>query len=186
VLEKMVLGFPVTFLPPDPSDPTAKADPNRDPHDGRWFADLDIGAEDSYFPLLRLALARVQPNGLQVSPAVIANIVPLTPNRTITVVADPAAPNGFRVTVVGPGPIGGISTRIVVTPQLQPSPGLWVSLPDVNLDHHAGPAGARSGSIALPTASNTHPIRLLIRESEKHATDFFDQERLVFAELVAV
>ena len=46
--------FDVTFEPPDPSDPSRSADAGRDPHNGRWYCDIDIDAGTPYFPFLHL------------------------------------------------------------------------------------------------------------------------------------
>jgi hypothetical protein len=184
VVQKIAVGFAVNFLPPDPSDPTRAADPNRDPHNGRWYCDLDIDAAHSYFPIMRLALARVQPNVFpEVSTAVIANIVPLTPNRAATVAPDPTAPGALRVTVAGP--MSAIPPRIVVTPQIQPSPGLWISLAEVTLTPQLNTTeSTQSGLVPVQTSPGSSPMRLLIREFETFPTDTGTGERLVYVELI--
>src|SRR5262249_30300398 len=133
VVHKVAVGFVPTFLPPDPSHPDQAANPNQDPHNGRWFVDVEIETGNSYFPMLRLALARLQPHtsASPISAIVVADIIPLTPNRTATVSADPASPGGVSVTVAGPTSNTGTPSRVAVTPQIQPSPGLWVSLPEI-------------------------------------------------------
>jgi hypothetical protein len=183
IVQKIAVGFDVTFLPPDPSDPTRCADPDRDPHNGRWYADLEIDAGHSYFPMLRLALARVQPVIFpEVSAPVIANIVPLTPNRLATVGPDASAPGTLRVTVAGP--MSAVPARIVVTPQIQPSPSLWVSLAEITLVPQA--TTAESTQSGLVPVTGSRPMRLLIREYETFATDVGDQERPIYAELISV
>src|SRR5262249_18331819 len=130
----------------------------------------------------------VQPNVFpHVSPVVIANVVPMAPNRVATVTPDPTNPNGVRVTVAGSTRTNGPPSRIVVTPQLQPSPGLWVSLPDFALGRQ-GPAtdSAQSGSVRLPGAPGSRPMRLLIREFETLPTDIGSQDRLIYVESIGI
>jgi hypothetical protein len=188
VVQKIAMGFTPAFLPPDPSHPDQPADPNQDPHNGRWVVDLEIDAGSSYFPMLRLALARLQPHtsSSPVSPVVIANVSPLTPNRTATVTTDPASPNVIAVTVSGPSANSGIAARIVATPQVQPSPGLWVSLPDITLANPVGTA-AQSGTLNIPVgAASGIPMRVIIREFERIPNDVGIGERLVYAEVISV
>ena len=74
--------------------------------DGRRFADIDLGtvAESSYTPLVSLSVARYQPfslPGLELSPLVRVDHVPLLPTRTLTVTRDAA---GVVVRLDGLGP----------------------------------------------------------------------------------
>ena len=187
---RTVLGFNVSFLPPDPTEPARAANPDRDPHNGRWFVDLHIDAGQSYSPMLRLALARVQPNSVEpvvlVSPVVIANLVPLAPERLATVVPDPTNAASVAVTVAGPTYTSGTAPRTAVTPQIQPDPGgVWVSLPDVELQPQTNSVeGVQSGTVALPAAIGSSPMRLLLRESELLPNDGGIGARLTYAEVI--
>jgi hypothetical protein len=73
-----------------------------------------------------------------------------------------------------------------VTPQIQPDPsGVWVSLPDVELQPQTNSAeGVQSGSVALPAAIGSRPMRLLIRESELLPNDGGIGARLTYAEVI--
>ncbi|GAB4550930.1 MAG: hypothetical protein OHK0023_17440 [Anaerolineae bacterium] len=54
-----------------------------------WYADVTLDPLDAYFPLVRLALARYQPNsvaGAHLSPIVMSDYVPLSPDRRVEVV----------------------------------------------------------------------------------------------------
>ena len=186
--QRVALGFNVSFIPPDPSEPTRPADPNRDPHNGRWFVDLQIDAGQSYFPILRLALARLQPNSVEpvtlVSPVVIANLVPLAPERLATVTPDPSDPASVKVTVAGPTYTSSPSALIFATPRMQTSPGgVWVSLDKVQLiPDLTQPEGVQSAMVRLPAAIGSQPMRLLIREFEFLPADGSTGSRLTYAE----
>jgi hypothetical protein len=57
-----------------------------------WFSDIVIGAGDSYYPFVRLALARYQPNaieGVELSRVVMTDFAQLAPDRTATVTLSP-------------------------------------------------------------------------------------------------
>jgi hypothetical protein len=75
--------------------------PTYDSQTGRWFCDVDIDTQGAYFPFVRLALTRYQPDslpGLHLSPIVLTDIVRLLPDRTLTVTTQ--TPLG--VSVAGP------------------------------------------------------------------------------------
>jgi len=89
-----VAGFPVTY------DPDRKL----------WSADLGLDITDaSYFPFIRLALARYQPNalpGCELSPVVLADYAQVPPGRTVTLTPQAPNPDGTRplaLTVTGSG-----------------------------------------------------------------------------------
>ena len=69
-----------------------------------WFADIAIGAGQSYFPFVKLALVRYQPAslpGIELSCVVQADFIQLTPNRSMGL----TYPSGTKVNVevLGPG-----------------------------------------------------------------------------------
>ncbi|WP_035850831.1 hypothetical protein [Kitasatospora azatica] len=85
-----VVGHPVQF----------------DEQRGLWYCDIELtGApEQTYWPFLRLALARYQPNslpGLELSEAVLTDFVNLPTPRTVTLTPDPAGPDAFTLLVEG-------------------------------------------------------------------------------------
>ncbi|MSR56221.1 MAG: hypothetical protein EXS05_00920 [Planctomycetaceae bacterium] len=89
-----VVGFPAEF----------------DPERKLWFADLTIDTPgETYAPFVRLALVRYQPHALadsKVSRVVLADFAQLTPDRTLTITADPHHPRALRVAVSGVAPRG--------------------------------------------------------------------------------
>ena len=102
--------FQVTdLLPPDvPRDSggvveVAPHDVYFDPERRLWYCDVEVSPKSSYFPFLRLALARYQPVsvfGAHLSPVVLADFMQLAPDRWMHVnrTDDPAA---RRVVVYG-------------------------------------------------------------------------------------
>jgi hypothetical protein len=71
---------------------------------GLWFADIEIDAGDSYFPFVRLALCRYQPNSIQhchLSRVVMTDFAQLTPDRVAAVTFASASATKFKVMVSG-------------------------------------------------------------------------------------
>jgi hypothetical protein len=68
-----------------------------------WYCDIKIDAGASYWPFVRLALARYQPisySGVELSRVVLADFVRLPPDRTVTV-TPAGSPDHFDVRVDG-------------------------------------------------------------------------------------
>lgn len=68
-----------------------------------WYADVSIDPSDAYFPLVRLALARYQPNsviGAHLSRAVMSDYAPLSPDRRVEVTITPDK-SLLEVTIAG-------------------------------------------------------------------------------------
>ncbi|MBD0692924.1 hypothetical protein, partial [Streptomyces sp. CBMA123] len=92
-----------------------------------WFADLDLApvVAASYFPFVRLALARYQQYTLTglpaVSPVVLTEPVQLAPQRQLTVTRSPGRA-GVTLEGLGPGP-GGAGTTVRTELQVQ-DPGV--------------------------------------------------------------
>ena len=81
----------------------------------RWFCDIELDTELAYMPFVRLSLVRYQEHALarcSVSPVVLCDLVQPLPDRTLTVVRDPADPAALAITLAGPsydairGPLG--------------------------------------------------------------------------------
>ncbi len=71
-----------------------------------WFCDIEIAAGASYFPFVRLALARYQPCAIpeaHLSNIVLADFMALTPDRSLSVAPTRSA-HSRRVTVYGDRP----------------------------------------------------------------------------------
>jgi hypothetical protein len=71
--------------------------------ESRCFCDIELDPEDSYYPFVRLALARFQPHsiaGVELSRVVMTDFMQLAPHRAVAVVRQGA--NQLTVTVSGP------------------------------------------------------------------------------------
>ena len=69
-----------------------------------WFCDIHVDAGDAYFPFLRLALVRFQPDslvGLELSHVVQTDFVQLAPERTVIVTPVQGVPDTFAISVEG-------------------------------------------------------------------------------------
>jgi hypothetical protein len=74
-----------------------------DPHRRLWYCDIEIQQGASYYPFVRLALSRYQPTsvgGAYLSPVVLADFMPLTADRWLTV-SETHNPKKRRVSVFG-------------------------------------------------------------------------------------
>jgi hypothetical protein len=182
--------------------------------DGRCFCDIMIDPAGSYWPFVRLALARFQRNsikGLEMSRIILADFAQLAPDRTVTVTKN--ATDVFGVTVNGlthesslfPTPTNPASqkgTRIRVNAQQR--------IPGASDDAGWLPAGSNAsvavqvdqpngdllwkGAVTLPTARKPGQFRILVEELEKHRSlnpdksspEFPVVDRVVFAETVEI
>jgi len=71
-----------------------------------FYCDIDIDAGPSYYPFLRLALARYQPKsipGAEVSRIVLADFAQFAPDRMAWILRDPQDPDLLKITVSGTG-----------------------------------------------------------------------------------
>ncbi len=160
---------------------------------------------DSYFPMVRLALARYQPDsipGCELSPVVLADFVQVPPQRTVTVSPDPA-PDTFQVSVQGFTPIQSPFIALVRVSVEQRIPGVddtdlgWAPVPDdtpgVTFNRTAvnQPPILWSGQVTLPAGRLPGQFRIVSREVEPLPTDDLQgapnaDGRLVFAETVVL
>jgi hypothetical protein len=192
--DRVVAAFDVEFDPPDSTQPARAANPQRDPHNGRWYCDLELAAGTAYMPFIRLALVRLQPNASpadfflwpdgRVSEVVLADFAQLSPDRSASVVADPVNASRISVTVSGPSyadntatdatarppPIVTVDTQIDIG---EPGTPVWISTGSTELARVPGdPTASRwQGSAALPVGRGTRPLRLLLREYERLPAD---------------
>jgi hypothetical protein len=150
-----------------------------------WFADISIGAGQSYFPFVKLALVRYQPAslpGFELSRVVQADFIQLAPNRSMGL----TYPSGTEVNVevLGPGYLATaergtpdtmrayLQVRAVKTsdPDLQ-----WIidpAQPDgtvLSVTSSSETITVWKGTVKLPKARGTVPYRILVAEFEEHA-----------------
>jgi hypothetical protein len=167
---------------------------------GRHYSDIILDPAGSYYPFVRLALTRFQPNsirGVESSPVVFADFAQLAPRRAVSVVR--REPLVVDVTVSGithrsssdPTGPGGLGTRVRVSVQ-ERMPGTvddagWIVVADPLVTEQSG--GLWTATVSIPDRP-AGTLRLLIEEFEEHAR--FQQElgdpesieRVVFAEAV--
>ena len=164
--------------------------PQYDPIRQLWFCDLQINAGSSYFPFVRPALCRYQPNsitGAHVSRVVLADYAQLVADRTSSLTKSRGSasvsvrgPAGYGATAtflgVNTQEPGGIETSRFVTAQIERlsaggNPDLgWNPVGDevrLEAEMPGGVADVRwSGSVAVPTKPQGAEQRIAIREYE--------------------
>jgi hypothetical protein len=174
-----VVSFPVQFEPPDPSNPTAPADPSATPNNGRWYADIEIDTGEAYFPFLRLALTRYQSynSGQEVnacSEIVLADFIQIAANRSMSLVFNTTQPLDVNISVTGPVNPNGNSfqAQIEVDEGASGSP-LWMPGEEIVLVPVSPIAGITQWirSLTLPVARGSKPMRIVVREYETWAVD---------------
>jgi hypothetical protein len=191
---------------PDVQVTVAAHEVGHDPDRDLLFCDIVVGSapEVSYFPFVRLALARYQPNslpGLELSRVVLADFVQVAPERTVVVAPVPGNPDGFQVVVQGlippVEPESGVPIEVTVEERM---PGTtddlgWLPVaagtPGVGVTPEPTPEGEPDpplwfGRVGLPTGRSPGQYRIVIREFEPFSSDDPDltQGRLAFAETV--
>jgi hypothetical protein len=83
-----------------------------DPERRLFYCDLDIDAGESYYPFIRLALARYQPKSVphaELSRIVLAEFIQLAPGRMVWLARAPENPGRLAITVSGAGYRGNAS-----------------------------------------------------------------------------
>jgi hypothetical protein len=197
--------FRVTALSPAGAPPLAL---EIAPHDVTWseerqlwFCDIQLDPGASYFPFVRLALARYQPvsaEGAHLSNVVLADFTALTPGRWVAV-ASTGTPRSWQVTVSGhayrassawqetartPGAVTAAKTSVIE---------VWVEQLDARLGNDFGwrilpaatvTAGALaaapgdpaevlwSGKVVVPeSVEGAGPCRLVVAEYEEYLVD---------------
>jgi hypothetical protein len=163
-----------------------------------WYSDIDVALGETYFPFVRLALARYQPNsllGAHLSRVVMTDFMQLLPDRTANLSL--SAGNAL-ITVSGLGARNIVDqireSRFAELPAT-PRPGtvIWVSLQrrdpylggDLAWRTVADPiqlsiesldrlATTWTGSLRLPRLANDGEHRLLITETEIYLRDEID------------
>ncbi len=86
-----------------------------------WFCDIEIDAGESYFPFVRLALARYQPDSIEnthLSPIRLAEFMQLTADRTATVTF--LKPDMVRIVVHGTAAYNIASEQVLSTTAILP------------------------------------------------------------------
>jgi hypothetical protein len=183
-------GLTLAELPTQPNFGVAPHTVAYDASRQLWYADLQVNAGTSYFPFVRLALARYQANaltGCELSGVTLADFVQLAPDRAATVSWSLLSPQKLQVSVSGAGSTNAVAgatdaggpTVLVSVQQFNPAyPGDLAWQPvngttDVTLT--ASPNGSDgyvwNGAVTLPGSRLLNRYRLVIREYEQYQAD---------------
>lgn len=171
-----------------------------------WYCDIDIDVGDAYYPFIRLALARYQPDSVDdahLSRVVLADFAQVAPNRTVSV-AFASSPIDLIVTLARPGyersagVRDGAIVEVTVEQRIEGRPGDlgWAPVTDgvfpleiPELRRDATPVW--TGPVVLPEPRRSRPFRLVIREYEQHlfmetdrTTENKTVRRLVYADIL--
>jgi hypothetical protein len=173
-----------------------------DPERKLWYCDIEIDAGASYFPMVRLALARYQPNSVpnaHLSRVVLADFVQLTANRTASLTRPSKQSDTLNVAVTGlsysklTGTDGASIVEVSVEQERTgagPDAGelAWDQVPasTKTLAPSAGPGGTTmwTGHVTLPKGP-PRQFRVIIREFERFGPGAADR-RLVYADAIVV
>ena len=159
-----------------------------------WYCDIQMDMGEAYFPFVRLALARYQPQSLpnaHLSRVVLADFMQLAPDRAASITFDPMDPTAVQLAVNGLTYTGPGTATMTATLEMQvPRSGdsAWLPFAGIPLTAHTfgGPDTLWMGSIVLPAARGSRPFRLVIRELETYPTDSSgnERQRLVYADIL--
>jgi hypothetical protein len=163
--------------------------PAYDPARNLWFCDIsfDPAQTVSYFPFVRLALARFQPHSVfssdgvdsaHLSRAVLADYIQLAPNRRVAYDLQNIQTNGtIAIEVRGPLGIRAQQSTVMVVSFAERDPRVpdpedelgWVEIGNqavLQFQYGASPGDTTwSGTIPLPSPQPS-PLRVLVRELE--------------------
>jgi hypothetical protein len=159
-----------------------------------WYCDIVMDMGEAYFPFVRLALARYQPQSVpdaHLSRVVLADFAQLMPNRSASVTFDPIDPTSVQLAVNGLTYHGPGTAAMTATLQMQPIGGgdlAWVPVSVIPLAAHTfgGPDTLWTAQITLPAARGSRLFRLLIEEFETFIRDVpgSQQQRPVYADIL--
>lgn len=158
-----------------------------------WYCDIEMDTGEAYFPFVRLALARYQPDSVpnaHLSRVVLADFIQLAPDRSASITFDPMDPRVVQLAVNGLTHHGPGEAEVSVTIEMQ-VPGTdsaaWLPLDRIGLDRNVfgGPDTLWTGTITLPDSRDARRFRLVIQEQESFTTGSGGyQKRLVYADVV--
>jgi hypothetical protein len=166
-------------------------------HRRQWYCDIELAPGATYFPFVRLALARYQPDALpdaRLSPVVLADFAQLAPDRWVTMTH--VSPLTTMVTVIGhdykrtvanPAMFG----RVVVTVEHR-EPGIPGELGWTPVGEHTLPGAGLpqdktkwSGQVTLPAPRGSKPMRLVVREYERLSAGSAG-DRVTFTDVIQI
>lgn len=152
---------------------------------GLWYADIAVKPGSSYFPFVKLALVRYQPNslgGIEVSRVVQADSIQVAPDRAVQLTFP--SPTVVQVAVSGPGYLGTTDPQTPDTVQAYVQQAtvvttdadlVWTTVPSLVAGTPLAVVSQTpsqtvwEGSVTLPSARGTSRYRILVAEYEQHA-----------------
>jgi len=157
-----------------------------DPDRQLWYCDIEIDPGQSYYPFIRLALARYQPMSVKTGTAdvklsriMLADFAQLAPDRIAGIVFDASDAKLLTVSVAGPtysasaAGRGGSEVEVTVEtrrPDIEGDLG-WTPVPDAVSELPQGAVRAKgriwTGKVTLPEPRGSKPFRLVIKEYER-------------------
>jgi hypothetical protein len=159
-----------------------------------WYCDIEMNMGEAYFPFVRLALARYQPQSVtnaHLSRVVLVDFTQLMPDRSASITFDPIDTTSVQLAVNGltyTGPTAAIMIAIVQTQPIGGGDLAWVPVAETPLTPHTfgGPNTLWTAQITLPAPRGSRPFRLLIQEFEVFTKDVpgSEQQRLVYADIL--
>ncbi|MGH3876691.1 MAG: hypothetical protein ACRDSK_06595 [Actinophytocola sp.] len=166
------------LVPPELTEPVGVVPFGVKPGGDRWFADVELAVGQSYNPFVRLVVARYQEHsdrGLQLSPFVTADTVPLLPDRRVVVDRGGAQ---VRLTVSGtsPNPLNRLEATLEACPAGVDPDALDLVVDGADPDPAVPAWRPVAGQTVVRAADGTIPpltlpavpgrLRIRIRESE--------------------
>ncbi|WP_131740200.1 hypothetical protein [Actinomadura roseirufa] len=154
-----------------------------------WYCDITLTQDRAYAPFVRLALARLQPDslsGLELSPVVHAQFAQLNPDRTLSVVTDPADATLLHVAVSGATYTAAADRTAEVKAELQvadraPAGAVgWTTVARTGLTRSEG---QWKGDLRAPGPRGARPMRLVVEERERPSDG---GTRLVYVDAVEI
>jgi hypothetical protein len=149
-----------------------------------WYADIALNPGASYFPFVKLALVRYQPDslhGLELSRVVQADFIQVAPNRAMQLTFP--NPTTVRVVVAGPGYLATTdpNTPDTVTAYVQEQtvktsdadltwtiPASLAAGTTLSVASQTATETIWEGQVKLPAARGSKPFRILVAEFEQH------------------
>jgi hypothetical protein len=161
-----------------------------------WYCDIEMDSGNAYFPFVRLALARYQPESVadaHLSRVVLADFVQLLPDRSASITFDPIDTTLLEVAITGKTYHGPGLATVTATLETQPAGGgdaAWVPIQIISLTRFQwfGPATLWTAQVTLPAPRGSRPFRLIIEEFETLARDESGGQikRLVYADILSI
>ena len=159
-----------------------------------WYCDIQMDMGEAYFPFVRLALARYQPQSIanaHLSRVVLADFIQLLPDRAASITFDPIDPTAVQLAVNGVTYTGPGAASMTATIEMQP-PGsgdrAWIPVSSISMTPHifGGPDTLWTAQITLPAARGSRSFRIVVQEFEIYTRDSqgSQQQRLVYADIL--